>query len=73
MKSVQFAEDAVTATEDNDCVLLLAIAGNRGTIRRKLQSMVDEFDRGGKPCQGITSSFHSVSHVITPIWKGQEY
>lgn len=75
MKTIKFAEYAATPTEDNNCVLLLAISGNTGTIRRKLFSIIEEMDEKnyGKPCQGIFSQFNSCAHVITPIWKGQEY
>lgn len=71
---IEFDTETTQATEKNDCVLFLAIAGNRGTIRRKLQSMIDEIDGiYGKPIQGVVSSFYSISHVITPVWKGKEY
>ena len=71
---IEFDIEATQATEKNDCVLFLAIAGNRGTIRKKLQSMIDEIDSSyEKPIQGIVCSFYSISHVITPVWKGMKY
>lgn len=66
--------DHVQVTDKNDCLLFFAIAGNKNTIKAKLEQMIREIDDSyGKPMQGIVSSFNCVSHVITPIWNGEEY
>jgi hypothetical protein len=49
-------------------------ATNKEAMKRKLQDIVNEFDKPyGKPCQGIHSQYQVETKLVTPIWDGKEY
>lgn len=57
-----------------DSQLLVAITGTPEYIKEQLQNLISQCgDSYGKPRQGQISSFGGYTHIITPVWKGQEY
>jgi len=68
--NVQFYTDAATG---NNCVLHLSVSGSKEKVILILEEALRDIEVHGKPIQGCVSTFGGVSHVITPIWNGEEY
>jgi len=59
--------------EPKDSQVLIALTGNPESIKRELIGILDDFEKYGKPIQGIYIMRDVSKEVMTPVWDTHQY